>query len=141
MHHKYEGHVIKAEESALICSNWELDALRRKGGDALIRDAVGRGLHWNALGVAFPRGLHDETFAKFAQTVVAHQPVDRAMLRHDAMRSERRRLAAQDAGRLDATGAALEGAPAGGVASARSLAEYEAQSAPPSAPAAAGPSA
>ena len=61
--------------------------------------------------------------------LVAHQPVDRAMLRHDAMRSERRRLAtvdadqigatgddarnsrrrlaAQDAGRLDATGAAL----------------------------------
>ena len=33
----------------------KLDALRRKGGDALIRDAVGRGLHWNALGVAFPR--------------------------------------------------------------------------------------
>ncbi len=114
----------------------KLDALRRKGGDALIRDAVGRGLHWNALGVAFPRDSRDEAFVKFAQTVVAHQPVDRAMLRHDAgrlgatdedarhserrrlaarvgaageeaMRSERRRLAAQDAGRLDATGAAL----------------------------------
>ena len=85
----------------------KLDALRRKGGDALIRDAVGRGLHWNALGVAFPRESRDEAFVKFAQTVVAHQPVDRAMLRHDAMRSERRRLAAQDAGRLDATGAAL----------------------------------
>ena len=98
----------------------KLDALRKKGGDALIRDAVGRGLHWNALGVAFPRDAGDETFTKFAQTVVAHQPVDRAMLRHDAsaglrlttadtdaMRSERRRLAAQDAGRLDATGAAL----------------------------------
>ena len=108
----------------------KLDALRRKGGDALIRDAVGRGLHWNALGVAFPRDSSgDETFQKFAQTVVAHQPVDRAMLRHDAMRSERRRLAtvdadqigatgddarnsrrrlaAHDAGRLDATGAAL----------------------------------
>ena len=120
----------------------KLDALRRKGGDALIRDAVGRGLHWNALGVAFPRDSRDEAFVKFAQTVVAHQPVDRAMLRHDtlagrrltaadhdAMRSERRRLAtvdadqigatgddarnsrrrlaARDAGRLDATGAAL----------------------------------
>jgi len=120
----------------------KLDALRRKGGDALIRDAVGRGLHWNALGVAFPRDSRDDDFAKFAQTVVAHQPVDRAMLRHDAlagrrltaadhdaMRSERRRLAtvdadqigatgddarnsrrrlaARDAGRLDATGAAL----------------------------------
>ena len=120
----------------------KLDALRRKGGDALIRDAVGRGLHWNALGAAFPRDAGDETFAKFAQTVVAHQPVDRAMLRHDtlagrrltaadhdAMRSERRRLAtvdadqigatgddarnsrrrlaAHDAGRLDATGAAI----------------------------------
>ena len=83
----------------------KLDALRRKGGDALIRDAVGRGLHWNALGVAFPK--HDATFEKFAQTVVAHQPVDRAMLRHDALPSERRRLAAHDAGRLDATGAAL----------------------------------
>ena len=98
----------------------KLDALRRKGGDAIIRDAVGRGLHWNALGVAFPRDSGDETFAKFAQTVIAHQPVDRAMLRHDAsagrrltaanadaMHSERRRLATHDAGRLDATGAAL----------------------------------
>ena len=118
----------------------KLDALRRKGGDALIRDAVGRGLHWNALGVAFPRDSSgDETFQKFAQTVVAHQPVDRAMLRHDAGRlgatgedarhserrhpatvdadriftigddakNSRRRLAAHDAGRLDATGAAL----------------------------------
>ena len=85
----------------------KLDALRRKGGDALIRDAVGRGLHWNALGVAFPRDSRDEAFVKFAQTVVAHQPVDRAMLRHDALPSERRRLAAHDAGRLDATGAAL----------------------------------
>ena len=105
----------------------KLDALRRKGGDALIRDAVGRGLHWNALGVAFPRDSGDEAFVKFAQTVVAQQPVDRAMLRHDASRlhlatadagrlgatgeeampSERRRLAAQDAGRLDATGAAI----------------------------------
>ena len=64
----------------------KLDALRRKGGDALIRDAVGRGLHWNALGVAFPRDSRDEAFVKFAQTVVAHQPVDRAMLRHDAGR-------------------------------------------------------
>jgi hypothetical protein len=95
----------------------KLDALRRKGGDALIRDAVGRGLHWNALGVAFPRESRDDVFDKFAQTVIAHQPVDRAMLRHDAGRlgatgedarhSERRRLAAHDAGRLDATGAAL----------------------------------
>ncbi|CAH0370875.1 unnamed protein product [Pelagomonas calceolata] len=120
----------------------KLDALRRKGGDAIIRDAVGRGLHWNALGVAFPRDARDDAFEKFAQTVVAHQPVDRAMLRHDtlagrrltaadhdAMRSERRRLAtvdadqigatgddarnsrrrlaAHDAGRLDATGAAI----------------------------------
>ena len=85
----------------------KLDALRRKGADALIRDAVGRGLHWNALGVAFPRDSGDETFQKFAQTVIAHQPVDRAMLRHDAMPSERRRLAAQDAGRLDATGASI----------------------------------
>ena len=93
----------------------KLDALRRKGGDALIRDAVGRGLHWNALGVAFPRDSSgDETFQKFAQTVVAHQPVDRAMLRHDARHSERRRLAAHDAGRLDATGAAL--GDSGGVA-------------------------
>ena len=95
----------------------KLDALRRKGGDALIRDAVGRGLHWNALGVAFPRGLHDKTFEKFAQTVIAHQPVDRAMLRHDtlagrrltaadhdAMRSERRRLATVDADQIGATG-------------------------------------
>ena len=90
----------------------KLDALRRKGGDAIIRDAVGRGLHWNALGVAFPRDSRDEAFVKFAQTVIAHQPVDRAMLRHDAsagrrltaMRSERRRLAAHDAGRLGATG-------------------------------------
>ena len=85
----------------------KLDALRRKGGDALIRDAVGRGLHWNALGVAFPRDARDDAFAKFAETVIAHQPVDRAMLRHDALLSERRRLAARDAGRLDATGAAL----------------------------------
>ena len=117
----------------------KLDALRRKGGDAIIRDAVGRGLHWNALGVAFPRDSRNEAFVKFAQTVVAHQPVDRAMLRHDAsagrrltaadhdaMRSERRRLAtrvgaagedarhserrrlaAHDAARLDATGAAI----------------------------------
>ncbi len=85
----------------------KLDALRRKGGDALIRDAVGRGLHWNALGVAFPRDARDDAFAKFAETVIAHQPVDRAMLRHDALPSERRRLAARDAGRLDATGAAL----------------------------------
>ena len=95
----------------------KLDALRRKGGDALIRDAVGRGLHWNALGVAFPRDSGDEAFVKFAQTVVAQQPVDRAMLRHDAgrlgatgedaMPSERRRLAAHDAGRLDATGASI----------------------------------
>ena len=88
----------------------KLDALRKKGGDALIRDAVGRGLHWNALGVAFPRDSRDEVFAKFAQTVVAHQPVDRAMLRHDAsagrrlaaanaMHSARRRLAAHDAAR------------------------------------------
>ena len=84
-----------------------LDSLRRKGGDTIIRDAVGRGLDWNALGVAFPRDSRDEAFVKFAQTVVAHQPVDRAMLRHDAMRSERRRLAAHDAGRLDATGAAI----------------------------------
>ena len=97
-----------------------LDKWRRTSVDALIRDAVGRGLHWNALGVAFPRDARDEVFAKFAQTVVAHQPVDRAMLRHDAsagrrltaanadaMRSERRHLAAHDAGRLDATGAAL----------------------------------
>ena len=84
----------------------KLDALRRKGGDAIIRDAVGRGLHWNALGVAFPRESRDDIFAKFAQTVVAHQPVDRAMLRHDAGRlgatgedarhSERRRIAAHD---------------------------------------------
>ena len=85
----------------------KLDALRRKGGDAIIRDAVGRGLHWNALGVAFPRDSRDEAFVNFAQTVVAHQPVDRAMLRHDAMPSERRRLAAHDAGRLDATGASI----------------------------------
>ena len=85
----------------------KLDALRRKGGDALIRDAVGRGLHWNALGVAFPRDARDDAFAKFAETVIAHQPVDRAMLRHDALPSERRRLAARDADRLDATGAAL----------------------------------
>ena len=93
----------------------KLDALRRKGGDAIIRDAVGRGLHWNALGVAFPRDSRDEAFVKFAQTVIAHQPVDRAMLRHDAsagrrltaMRSERRRLATHDAGHLDAAGAAL----------------------------------
>ena len=97
-----------------------LDKWRRTSVDALIRDAVGRGLHWNALGVAFPRDARDEVFAKFAQTVVAHQPVDRAMLRHDAsagrrltaanadaMRSERRHLAAHDAGRLDATGAAI----------------------------------
>ena len=87
----------------------KLDALRRKGGDAIIRDAVGRGLHWNALGVAFPRESRDDIFAKFAQTVVAHQPVDRAMLRHDAGRlgatgedarhSERRRIATVDAGR------------------------------------------
>ena len=95
----------------------KLDALRRKGGDALIRDAVGRGLHWNALGVAFPRDSRDEAFVKFAQTVVAHQPVDRAMLRHDtlagrrltvadhdAMRSERRRLATVDADQIGATG-------------------------------------
>ena len=85
----------------------KLDALRRKGGDALIRDALGRGLHWNALGVAFPRESRDDIFAKFAQTVIAHQPVDRAMLRHDARHSERRRLAAHDAGRLDATGASI----------------------------------
>ena len=67
----------------------KLDALRRKGGDALIRDAVGRGLHWNALGVAFPRDSRDEAFVKFAQTVVAHQPVDRAMLRHDTLAGRR----------------------------------------------------
>ena len=93
----------------------KLDALRRKGGDALIRDAVGRGLHWNALGVAFPRDSRDDLFTKFAQTVVAHQPVDRAMLRHDAGRlgatgedarpSERRRLAAHDAEPLGAANA------------------------------------
>ena len=40
----------------------KLDALRRKGGDALIREALGRGLHWNALGVAFPRDSGDEAF-------------------------------------------------------------------------------
>ena len=77
---------------------------------------MGRGLHWNALGVAFPRESRDDIFAKFAQTVVAHQPVDRAMLRHDAGRlgatgedarhSERRRIATVDAGRIDATGEA-----------------------------------
>mmetsp|Transcript_21809 Transcript_21809/g.56937 ORF Transcript_21809/g.56937 Transcript_21809/m.56937 type:complete len:351 (-) Transcript_21809:14-1066(-) len=86
----FRGHV----DGVLEKRRRKLDALRRKGGDALIRDAVGRGLHWNALGVAFPRESRDEVFAKFAQTVVAHQPVDRAMLRHDA-------------GRLDATGASI----------------------------------
>ena len=50
----------------------KLDALRRKGGDALIRDAVGRGLHWNALGVAFPRDARDDDFAKFAQLSLIH---------------------------------------------------------------------
>jgi hypothetical protein len=30
MHHKYAGHIIKAEDSALVCGNWELDSMRRK---------------------------------------------------------------------------------------------------------------
>ena len=110
------AYVFKEHVNGVLAKRRQrLDKWRRTSVDAIIRDAVGHGLHWNALGVAFPRDSRDEAFVKFAQTVIAHQPVDRAMLRHDAsagrrltaMRSERRRLAAQDAGRLDATGAAL----------------------------------
>ena len=141
------AYVFKEHVNGVLAKRRQrLDKWRRTSVDALIRDAVGRGLHWNALGVAFPRDARDEVFAKFAQTVVAPQPVDRAMLRHDAGRlgatgedarhSERRHpatvdadriftigddaknsrrcLAAQDAGRLDASYYSGEAAGRGG---------------------------
>jgi hypothetical protein len=81
LHAKYDGHLVKAEDSVLMCANWEVDAMRRKYRSEEIQEIF----------MKQSKSLTYNKNRKFFQTVVEFKhPLYRAL--DEQMTRENKRL-------------------------------------------------